>query len=251
MTERERSYTTGVSGALHALCGRRCYWPDCNEPVVRFVEDQPVNNLQIAHIAAAKPGGARFISMPPEERKSFSNLILLCHPHHTLVDRLEPDKYSIKLLQEWKARREGPEGAALRGVRDLTEDRLQEMILEAVVARDKRIDAAIKRFEEVDFEAARVLRGMLEELNSLRTYGSVLDPDVVSMLHDAATTLTPNVNHDTVIGLCHAADTLQNQNLSDTAVALNAAATGLSSIPSLVDQLHSVVQQLENARGYM
>ncbi|RFS81431.1 hypothetical protein D0T12_31235 [Actinomadura spongiicola] len=200
---------------------------------------------------AAKRNGPRFIKMDPEERKSFSNLILLCHPHHTLVDRVEPEKYSIELLQEWKAQREGPEGAALRGVRDLTEERLLEMILEAIVARDKRIDEAIKRFEEVDFEAARVLRDMLEELNYLRTHGSVLDPDVVSMLHDAATTLRPNVNEDTVGGLWHAANVLQNQNLHDTAEALNAAASELSNIPDLVVQLQGIVQQLQNARGYM
>lgn len=249
----ERKYASGVAAALHSLSGKRCYWPDppCSEPVVRFVKGTPVNNLQIAHIVAAKRNGPRFIRMPEEERKSFSNLILLCIPHHTLVDKIEPEKYSIELLQEWKAQREGPEISELRGVLELTEERLQEMIVEAVVARDKRIDAALKRFEEMDFEAARVLKDMMEELNYLRAHGSVLDPDVVSLLHDAATTLRPTVNADTVGGLWSAANMLQNQHLYDAANALNAAATELSKIPDLSVQLQDVVRQLQNARGYM
>jgi hypothetical protein len=168
-----------------------------------------------------------------------------------LVDRIEPEKYSIELLQEWKAQREGPEGAALRGVSDLTEERLQEMILEVIVVRDKRIDTAIERFEEVDFEAARVLRDMLGELNYLRSHNSVVDPDVVSMLYDAATTIRPSVNHDTVSSLWSAADMLRTQNLQDSAVAIVAAATQLSKIPDLIVLLDDAVQQLQNVHRSM
>lgn len=203
----ERRYTAGVTAALYALCGRRCYWPDCNEPVIRFVADRPVNNLQIAHIVAAKRNGPRFIRMPAEERYSFSNLILLCHPHHTLVDKIEPEKYPIELLREWKARREGPEISTLRGLRELTEERLQKMLLDAVIERDRYIETALKRFEEMDFEAAHLLRQMLEELKDLRTHGP-LDPDVVSTLHDAATTLRYSVNEDKVSELWSAANIL-------------------------------------------
>jgi hypothetical protein len=52
-----RKYTHGVRFALAALCGGTCYWPGCGEPVVRFVDDDPISNLQIAHIAGATPGG--------------------------------------------------------------------------------------------------------------------------------------------------------------------------------------------------
>jgi hypothetical protein len=31
--------------------------------------------------------------MTDAERNAFSNLMLLCHPHHTLIDKTAPDNY--------------------------------------------------------------------------------------------------------------------------------------------------------------
>ncbi|WP_242882285.1 hypothetical protein [Actinomadura litoris] len=92
---------------------------------------------------------------------------------------------------------------------------------------------------------------MLEELNYLRTHGSVLDPDVVSMLHDAATTLRPHVNEDTVSGLWDAADVFQKQSLYDVATALRGVVSELPNIPDLVVQLEGIVRQLQRLQGYM
>ncbi len=37
--------------------------------------------------------------MTNEERRSFPNLILLCVPHHDLIDHKEPDEYTVEILR--------------------------------------------------------------------------------------------------------------------------------------------------------
>lgn len=128
-----RDYREGAKQALFALAGRTCYYPDCRQPVVVFVEGIPVSNVHIAHIRGAAPGSARYDpSMRDEERASFDNLLLLCKPHHDLVDRLRPDDFSVDLLQDWKRQREGKELAALSGLGDMTETRLAELLENAM-----------------------------------------------------------------------------------------------------------------------
>jgi len=65
--------------ALYAYSGTTCYYPDCKTPVIVFVEDEPVSNVEIAHIKGAYPGSPRYDpAMTDDERRSFPNLILLC-----------------------------------------------------------------------------------------------------------------------------------------------------------------------------
>jgi hypothetical protein len=128
-----RAYREGTKQALFALAGRTCYYPDCRKGVIEFVEGTPVSNVHIAHICGALPGSPRYdASMTDPERASFENLLLLCKPHHDLVDRIRPDDFSVDLLQEWKRHREGSEMDALRGLGDLTETRLAELLEDAM-----------------------------------------------------------------------------------------------------------------------
>ena len=60
-------------------------------------------NASICHIRAARPGGPRYdITMTDEERGDFYNLILLCPNHHKLIDNLEPDRFTVQILQAMK-----------------------------------------------------------------------------------------------------------------------------------------------------
>jgi len=96
-------------------------WIDAKTPAV---------DAHIAHIHGANPGSPRYDpNMTDDERRSFTNLILLCKPHHDLVDKIRPDDHPADLLRQWKADREGPGTAALNS---LTEDQLEELIIEAV-----------------------------------------------------------------------------------------------------------------------
>ena len=58
---------------------------------------------EVAHIRGERPGSARYDpSMTDGERAAYENLILLCPNHHKLIDFLEPDTYTIELLEEMK-----------------------------------------------------------------------------------------------------------------------------------------------------
>jgi hypothetical protein len=206
MASDPRRYTHGVRFALAALCGGTCYWPGCGEPVVRFVDDDAISNLQIAQIAGATPGGPRYVAtMRDEERKAFANLILLCHPHHTIVDKLRPEDFSISTLQKWKASREAMNQEALSRLREVTPDTLQTMLADALKERDERLDDAIEQLQHVNAEAAQLLQSVLDELEVLRhanTYGlteefvnaaSRLHPDILEQFAIAAQNLNPDV----------------------------------------------------------
>lgn len=128
-----RDYTTGTERALYAFSGMTCYFPDCSIPVVVFVNDEPVCNVQIAHVRGANTNSPRYdASMTDDERRAFANLILLCTPHHTIVDRLHPTDYPPEELQRWKTQRESDAGIDDLALSSLTEDRLVALIEKAV-----------------------------------------------------------------------------------------------------------------------
>lgn len=94
-----------------------CAYPGCSQGLVRWVDDHvtPVLNSRVAHICAASVNGPRYdATMTDEDRRHFSNLVLLCLPHAeeidlpALVDRYPPDT-----LRAWKveAERVGAAGA--------------------------------------------------------------------------------------------------------------------------------------------
>ncbi len=164
-----RQYPQAVRAALIALCGGTCYWPACPEPVVRFVDGDPVSNLQIAHIRAAEDRGPRSVpSMPPPQRKTFSNLILLCHPHHVIVDKRRPQDFPATTLEKWKADRERGHEAALSRIGDVTAEQLQDVLASAMKERDEILHRALGRLEQSDAEAAELLRSLVDEVANLR-----------------------------------------------------------------------------------
>jgi len=128
-----RDYTAGTERALYAFSGTTCYFPDCTAPVIVFVGGEPVCNVQIAHVFGANANSPRYDpSMTNSARRAFANLILLCTPHHTIVDRLHPADYPPEELQRWKVQCEADAGIDDRALSSLTEDRLLELIQKAV-----------------------------------------------------------------------------------------------------------------------
>ena len=145
------------------------------------------------------------LGMPEEDRKAFTNLILLCHPHHTLVDKLRPQDFSIPTLREWKASREAANQEALSRLREVTPDALQTMLADALKERDERLDDAIEQLQHVNAEAAHLLHSVLDEMQVLRhsnTYGLTeefinaanrLHPDILEAFALAASRLDPDI----------------------------------------------------------
>lgn len=92
---------------IQLLWGRvanRCSFPSCR------IELSPVgdeNTLgEMAHIVAKKQGGPRGDNkLPEEKRDNYSNLILLCPTHHTLIDK-NANKWTVNALRKMKREHE-------------------------------------------------------------------------------------------------------------------------------------------------
>lgn len=156
-----RDYKDGTKAALTTLSRGHCYYPNCHEPTIVFVDGEPIINYQIAHIKDASPGNRYQANMTDDERRAFANLVLLCKPHHTYVDKTNPDDFPSATLQGWKDERESSGVAELRGLDGLTAERLGELIREALAPGARPASADLDwNLDEDDFEirVANLLR---------------------------------------------------------------------------------------------
>jgi hypothetical protein len=183
-----RNYSTGVFAALIAVCNGTCYAPGCPEPVVKFIDGRPMVNLEIAHIRALNDGGPRYKEgLSPAALNAYVNLLLLCRGHHTLIDKSDPDAYSVETLNKWKLAREGKAGFQQLGrLVNVTEDRLQELVSDAMGQFTEQLGAALDRLEQIDANSAQLLRVLTEQLSSARWHRPVVDPDAAANLSRAA-----------------------------------------------------------------
>jgi hypothetical protein len=237
-----RDYSRTTIFALARLGGETCYWPDppCTTPVMVLIKGRPVRNVQIAHIRAAKPDGPRFVNMTDKERADWANLILLCTPHHTMVDKIKPEDYPIETLELWKSNREkGSTAAALSALSGITEDRLQELISNSMKEATDELKATISRIASVDPDAAMLLREAARAINpdtadilhmAARSLSETISPDTADILNSAARSLSATVNPDNVNMLYDAADILRQL-----------------SLPDIVSQLHNLIPRLNKA----
>lgn len=98
-----RNVTESTKIRLYGLSGNICANPECHKQLIDADGNQ---TGEIAHIKAASPNGPRYDSnMTDDERRNFSNLILLCEDCNKKVDA-NPEKYTVELLQQWKEQHE-------------------------------------------------------------------------------------------------------------------------------------------------
>lgn len=79
---------------LWGKAANRCSMPDCRRPLVAPSSDLPSTVIvgEMAHIVGEKNSGNSprgLSSLPCEERNRYTNLILLCAHHHTVIDKDE------------------------------------------------------------------------------------------------------------------------------------------------------------------
>jgi hypothetical protein len=129
------------------LSRARCYFPGCQVSVLRFLDDEPYIDYQIAHIRDARPGNRYVEDMTDDDRRSFANLILLCKPHHELVDTRHPDRYSIEDLEGWKRSREGAAIDELALVGPVSEDTLAGLLTQSVADVQQQVTDALREQE--------------------------------------------------------------------------------------------------------
>jgi hypothetical protein len=121
-----RDYSTGTRAALAWLSQGRCYYPGCPKPIIAVQDGEAFIDYQIAHIRDAKPGNRYDQAMTDAERRRFDNLVLLCKPHHELVDKRHPEDFSTETLVGWKADRE--HGAQLGDLSGSSAEDLEELV---------------------------------------------------------------------------------------------------------------------------
>lgn len=87
---------------LYALSGNICAFPNCKHPIFN---NDGLYIAELCHIEAAKKGGPRFNKLQSEdERRSFENLMFMCHRHHKETDN--EIKYPVSKLKDIKAKHE-------------------------------------------------------------------------------------------------------------------------------------------------
>ncbi len=91
---------TGDVKILWGRSGNQCAFPDCR---IELTVDGAKSTLgEMAHIIAEKTKGARGkSSLTDEQRDEYSNLILLCPTHHTLIDK-NPEEWTVEKLKQMK-----------------------------------------------------------------------------------------------------------------------------------------------------
>lgn len=228
-----RRYSRATLMGLVALSRGTCYWPDppCGTPVVARVNGQPVLNLQIAHIHAAHKDGPRYAeTMTDDQRRDFSNLILLCTPHHVYVDKIKPGNFPPELLVQWKTRAEQDGIDALGAVSGLTEANLAENMVLAIRQANDELQESIEQLRELSPVAADLLQaaGATDELMLVSRHLRNL-PAGAEALYLAARMLPPN--------------------LADTAGQLMSAAKQLQGLSGAVETLGVYLDQIKRLRG--
>ncbi|MDE9537151.1 hypothetical protein [Xenorhabdus bovienii] len=87
---------------LFLRSGNQCAFPKCDVELINSY-DQYVGN--VCHIEAAEEGGERYNqSQTDEDRRAYSNLILLCANHHKVTN--DVNMYSVQVLHSMKTTHE-------------------------------------------------------------------------------------------------------------------------------------------------
>jgi hypothetical protein len=190
---------------------------------MRRLDGQWRTKAHVAHIRGLNRESARFDeSVPVPERNSFGNLLLLCKPHHDLVDsKALEKKYPKETLIAWKVAREGEYAGDLLELGAVTEDTLKKWMTEAVIDTRYEIATAFDRLEDVGDALITALRQAVLDFFDL----PYLDPEDIRSLQYTATVF---------------------ERIPDYADALYHSAHDLRHLPDTTDILFGVTSQLKN-----
>jgi len=139
---------TATIRLLLAKSGNQCAFENCTEVIFN---DAGELVSECCHIEAAEPGGERFnMEQSNEERRSFNNLVFLCHKHHIETNNI--DVYTTPKLRE---------------IKQLHHDKFSE---KQIHINPNYIDSVIDKFNEISFkidEAIEVIKKVESKQDSL------------------------------------------------------------------------------------
>ncbi|WP_342536519.1 HNH endonuclease signature motif containing protein [Sporosarcina sp. FSL K6-3508] len=83
----------------------RCSY--CNEDLTRTYDTGSITLGEMAHVIARSEKGPRGneVFLAADKRDKYSNLILLCPTHHTMIDKA-PENFSVQQIISWKEEHE-------------------------------------------------------------------------------------------------------------------------------------------------
>ncbi|MDT7542837.1 MAG: hypothetical protein QOE33_2741, partial [Acidobacteriota bacterium] len=97
--------TAATVKRLFALSANQCAFPKCSSSLVDKESGKVTG--RICHIKARQAGGPRYDpNQTDKERSAFENLLLLCSPHHDVIDS-DPESYTVERLLKIKTNHEG------------------------------------------------------------------------------------------------------------------------------------------------
>lgn len=101
---------------LFLKSGNCCAFPSCQR---LMIDNDGVFIGQICHIESAEVGGQRFNALRTnEERRHFSNLMLMCYDHHTITN--DVTKYKVEVLRNMKTDHEAKFTDVAKAMREET-----------------------------------------------------------------------------------------------------------------------------------
>lgn len=144
---------------LYAKSGNECAFPDCNHPIF---DDESDYVAQLCHIKSAEQGGQRYdFKQTDDERRSYENLMFMCHMHHKKTDNVE--KYTVEKLLEMK---ENHERKYTQKGKEATEQMIRQIQIENASFWNNQ---ANRKFEFEDFKISREfdkdIKKLLSELD--------------------------------------------------------------------------------------
>jgi CBASS immunity sensor of nucleotide second messenger signals/HNH endonuclease len=108
VTKPSRKIRPHITVLLYTRAGGRCEFDGCNDYLLEHPTTTIVGNFaEQAHIWAFNEGGPRGRGDGrPVDINNVENLMLLCGPCHKLIDRVEPQNYTVETLRKFKEEHE-------------------------------------------------------------------------------------------------------------------------------------------------
>ncbi len=214
--------------------------------------DEAVFVGEVAHVVAAVEGGPRGKVPIPINRDSFSNLILLCHSCHRIIDHdVLHEKYPASLLLRWKRDKERDfDATTLAELDQLGPIRqvLPAILIETLKETSTELKETVTRLEtagELTHEAADML---LRAVDTMPSDTIVEDlAGAAYRLLDVADQLPAHVLSQAGEDLSNAAELLSAIDIGDAADSLRSAAHTFSDSSDVLARLQNTVTSLESA----
>ena len=238
MAGYRKKVTPATEAALWSLSNGRCYAPGCQFPVVFEIRPGVYRkNAQIAHIRGVR--APRFDpSLSDEQCAAFSNLLLLCLPHHSEVDdRKTGEKlYPPHVLIKWKTDHEGSNGPALAALGPIDEESLTELLLDVFTPPLQRLQQIADQLEKTGTLNAWTVMELRQVIDVMSTTASGLDAQTAAMLADAAEVYGSHDFHRAASTLADVAELLPGYN---------------NNLASKISQLHDIADLISASSDRM